>query len=45
MSENPGPEQTHVFGVDLGTLPGRADVVRVSDGAAFDSAGRRGLLA
>ena len=43
MSENTG--DAHVIGVDFGTLSGRADVVRVGDGAAFGSAGRRGLLA
>ena len=45
MSENPGPEQTHVIGVDSGIPSGRADVVRVGDGAELGSAGRRGLLA
>jgi L-ribulokinase len=43
MSESPG--DAHVIGVDFGTLSGRAVVVRVGDGAATGSAGRRGLQA
>ena len=46
MSESPGPrEHGPVIGVDSGTLPGWAVVVRIGAGTTPVPAGRQGLLA